>query len=472
MRVLLIYPPFRTAVSSLARVLKNKVPPLGLGYVGAALQQAGHEVKIIDADTEDKEAQVIIDEVKIFQPQLIGLSTTTITFHKTKDLAIELKKIFSDTPVVIGGNHLAIFPELTLDYDCFDYGVINEGELTIVELVNAIEGKMDIKDVNGIVYKKNSQIKKTEPRAFIPDLDKSPQLAWNLLSVGKYQDVLAKRKIFATMITSRGCPYNCIYCERDCRLGRTYRMRSVQSIMDEIELLYNKYSVREIVFYDDTFTVKKDRVINLCQKIIDKKWDLIWECRTRVDLVDEDLLKIMKKAGCYRIRFGVEAGNPEILKVLKKNITLEQVRNAFSFCHKLQIEAFAYFMIGSPHETKKTVWDTINLAKEIEADYVMFSPTQLHGHTTDLFEWAVEHGYIDKDYWKRWVKGEDLDSFPYLSTSDLSKEEVVKYVKIAYRNFYFRPRVVIKMLSKCRNFETLKKYSFIALNMVSKKFRG
>ncbi|MBU1164137.1 B12-binding domain-containing radical SAM protein [Patescibacteria group bacterium] len=472
MKILLIYPPFRTEVSSLARVLKNKVPPLGLGYIASALEIAGHEVKIIDAETDNLDLLGVIKAAKEFNPELIGLSTTTITFHKAREAAEKIKEELDNIKIVLGGPHLVIFPEITLKFKCFDYGVINEGELTIVDLAKAIENNADTQNVEGIVYRQGDEVKVTQPRQFIQNLDESPQVAWHLLSLGKYQDVLAKKRTFASMITTRGCPYNCIYCERDCRLGRTYRMRSVKSVIDELDTLYNKYNIQEIIFYDDTFTVDKKRTIELCNEITKKDWNIIWECRTRVDLVDEELIKIMKKAGCYRIRFGVEAGNEEILKVLKKNINKEQIKRAFKLCKQYKIETFAYFMIGSPQETKETVKESINFSIELDADYVMFSPTQLHGQGTDLFQWAVEHGHIDKDYWKKWVSGEKLESFPLLSTTELSSADVIKYVKYGYRKFYFRPKSIFRMLGKVRNFYTLQKYTFIALNMLSKKFAG
>lgn len=472
MRILLIYPRYGTEVSSLAKLLETKIPPLGLAYLASALEERGHQVKIIDAEAEKIDFEELGKRAKEYKPGLIGISTATLIFKKTREVAGYLKKIIPQTPIVVGGPHLSSFPIITLEFNEFDFGIAGEGEITICELAEALEDKRKFEEVKGLVFRQGEKIIKTEPREFISNLDILPFPAWHLLSLEKYHDILTKRKRFATMISSRGCPFNCIYCDPECRMGKKFRVRSPENLIKEVELLYNKYQTREICFYDDTFTVDKERVIKFCQELIKKELDLVWECRTRVDCVNEDLIKIMKRAGCYRIRFGIEAANENILRILKKGINKEQIRYAFSWCKKYGIETFAYFMLGCPEETKETVEESINLALEINPDYVMFSPTLLHGQNTELFKWASENGYIKSDYWTRWLKGENLETFPVLDTEKLKKEEILHYTQIAYRKFYFRPIFIWKMLKKCKNFKTLKEYSLIALSLLSKKFKG
>lgn len=472
MKILLIYPRYGTEVSSLAKLLKTKIPPLGLAYLASSLERGGHRVKIIDAEAEELNLEELSEKIKEYNPKLIGLSTATLIFRKTRETAAYFKKFFPQIPIVIGGPHLSSFPLITLEFKEFDFGIVGEGEITICELAEALESKRDLSGVKGLVFREEDKIVKTEPREFIFNLDNLPFPSWHLLRLEKYHDILTKRERFATMISSRGCPFGCIYCDPQCRMGKKFRARSPENLIKEIELLYNKYQIREICFYDDTFTVDKDRVIKFCQELIKRGFDLVWECRTRVDCVNEELIKIMKEAGCYRIRFGIEAANEEILKILEKGINKEQIRNAFKWCKKYGVETFAYFMLGCPEETKETLQESINLALEIDPDYIMFSPTLVQGQDSELYKWAGEKGYIAKDYWQRWVKGEDLDPFPILETEKLKKEDILYYTRLAYRKFYFRPKFIWRMLKKCKNFKTLREYSLIALSLLSKKFRG
>lgn len=472
LKILLIYPRYSDKVSSLARLLKTKIPPLGLLYIGASLEKGGRQVKIIDAEAEEISLDKLGKLAKNYQPQLIGISVTTPTFKKARQTAKYLKRILPDIPIIFGGPHLASFPKISLEFPEIDFGVVEEGEITICELVEAIEKNKDFNQVRGVVFRQNKEIIQTEPREMIQNLDELPIPAWHLIDPKKYQDIMSKRKRFATMMSSRGCPYNCLWCDPEGRFGKKFRGRSAKNLLKEIELLYNKHKIKEILFYDDTFTVNRQRIVNLCNKLIEKKWDLIWECRTRVNLVDKKLIKLMAKAGCYRIRFGVESGNKNVLKFIRKGITKDQARQSFAWAKKYRIETFAYFMIGLPTETEKTIEETINFALELNPDYVMFSPTLVFNKGNDLFKWAAENGYIEKDYWTRLVRGENLDMFPILNTPKISKEKVIQYTKKAYRKFYFRPSFILKTIKKINNFKKLINYPLIAIGLLSGNFKG
>ncbi len=471
MRTLLISPKYSEDVSSLSRILKSKIPPIGLAYIAAALEKAKHKVKIVDAEAEDMGKDDLQQVAKDYNPELVGISVTTWTFRKGKEIARYIKKALPDVPIVVGGPHLASFPVETMEYKEFDFGVIGEGEITICELVDRLENQIDFSDVEGIAYRKDGGVIVTKPREYIKNLDELSIPAWHLLPINKYKDILTRRNHFASIISSRGCPFNCTYCDPDGRFGRWFRTRSPENIMQEMELLYNEYGIHEICFYDDTFTANKERILELCNKLINRDLDIIWECRTRVDCIDEELIKKMSAAGCYRIRFGIESGNEEILKVLKKRITKKQTTQAFKWTKNEGIETLAYFMLGSPEENEETLQNTIDFALELKPDYVLFSPTRTIGQGSELFKWAAEKGYTDADYWKRFVKGENLDPFPYLETELLSKEVVLKYTRLAYHKFYFRPSFIFKTFSKV-SIRTFMSYFLIALQMSSKKFEG
>jgi anaerobic magnesium-protoporphyrin IX monomethyl ester cyclase len=471
MKVLLIYPRYREISSSLSRVLENKIPPLGLLYIASALRNKGHEVKIIDAEEKNLNLEQLGELSNNFQPQIIGISTTTPAFRKARETAKYFKSIMPNISVVFGGPHLASFPKISLEFEEIDYGVIGEGEITICELMDALERKQSPEKIKGIVFRKNNQIIQTEPREMIQNLDEISLPAWDLIDVKKYQGVMSK-KAFATMISSRGCPYNCFWCDPEGRFGKIFRGRSANNILKEIELLHSQYQIKEILFYDDTFTVDRERIVGLCNKIIDKNWNLIWECRTRVNLVDEELIKLMARAGCCRIRFGVESGNDEILKFVRKNITKDQARKAFFWSKKYKIETFAYFMLGLPTETEQTMQETVDFAMELKPDYAMFSPTLVFNQGNDMFKWAAENGYIDKDYWIRYALGENLETYPVLNTPQLPKEKIIEFTKKAYRKFYLNPHFIFKTIKKINSFKKLINYFSLALEFMSGNFKG
>ncbi len=466
MKILLIYPRYREVATSISRILENKTPPLGLLYIAAALRERGHSVGVIDAEEKNLSLVELGATCKSYQPQVIGVSTTTPTFKKARETARYLKNLLPKTPIIFGGPHMASFPQISLEFEEIDYGVVGEGEITICELVDAIENNQDLNQIKGIVFRKNNQIIQTPPREMIKNLDEIPFPAWDLINIRNYRYIMSKRKAFATMISSRGCPYNCLWCDPEGRFGKIFRARSADNIIREIELLYSQYNIKEILFYDDTFTVDRQRIVEFCNKLINKKWDLIWECRTRVNLVDEELIKLMAKAGCYRIRFGIESGNENVLKFVRKGITKEQAKNAIQWCKKYKIEVFTYFMLGLPTETEETMKETIQFALELNPEYTTFSPTIAFNKGNDLFRWAAERGYIAKDYWEKFVRGENLNPYPLLETDKLKKEVVQRYSKIAYKKFYFRIKYILKAIKKCKNPIELKKYLFLGISLI------
>ena len=362
------------------------------------------------------------------------------------------------------------FPGQTLEMEEFDYGVIGEGEKVIENFLRAYEGNKDFSGVRGLVYRKDGKIVVNEREAALTDIDFNP--AWHLFPIEKYTHVMARKKRFATMFSSRGCPYRCTFCDANSRIGKEIRFRSPENLLAEVDTLYNTYGVREICFYDDTLTLDRNRIKRFCELLIERKYDLIWECRTRVDCINEELMKVMARAGCYRIRFGVEAGNETILNVLKKDITLDQARTAFRLAKKYKIETVAYFMLGSPSETEGTMQDTIDFSMEIEPDYVLFSPTRLMHKGTQMHRWAVENGYISRDHWERFIRGEDVDPIPILETETLKKEMITRYVRKAYRSFYFRPKYLFRTARRINSWADLKITTLIGLNFLSSSFDG
>jgi len=308
----------------------------------------------------------------------------------------------------------------------------------------------------GITYREKDHIRSSLARPFISNLDSLPFPAFHLLPITKYRPHPPHGRQLPSIpiVTSRGCPYRCIYCSKSV-FGGKYRASSPTYIADEIEYLMDKFNVREITFYDDVFTLNKKRVIAICEELERRRIEIPWTCETRVNLVNEELVEKMKKAGCYMIAYGVESGTQEILDNLKKDITLEQATRAFELTHKIGIQTIAYFMIGSPGETAETIEETIKFAKKLDPDFVQFSiTTPFPG--TELCDLAVKEGMASKDWDDYIYAGLRLSNYPAFVTSTLNKEDLKKWDIRAYRSFYLRFHYLFKRMKKIRSFSEMK----------------
>jgi radical SAM superfamily enzyme YgiQ (UPF0313 family) len=358
------------------------------------------------------------------------------------------KEVSKDIITVIGGPQISVFPNETLSFDFVDYGIFGEGENAMLELVNNIEEGKSTSDIQGLLYKKDKKVFINQA-SLIEDLDSLPFPARHLLPNEKYHCVISKHP-FTTMITGRGCPFRCGFCFKGPS-DKKIRLRSAKNVVDEMEHCIEKYKVKEIMFYDDTLTFNKEHIKNICNEIISRKLKVDWESPTRIDCVDEDTLKVMKKAGCIRLRYGVESGDQRILDVMMKKTTLEKVEDAFKLTKKIGIETFAYFIIGYATEDEQTIRNTINFAKKLDPDWVMFTvATPLP--STNLFDLSVEKGLIDEQYWKNFVLGKTSERIPFLV------KDADEWAKKAYKEFYLRPKFFFKKVYKIRSFDTIKKY--------------
>jgi len=449
MKVLLINPSLRQATTGQydEEVEKSRgvYMSLGLAYIAAVLEREGYEVKIIDCDVEENYKKKIEKIIGDFMPQVVGFYSMTWNYKLATKLVDKIKRIKPDIISVIGGPNVSCLPKESVEFGLFDFGVYGEGELTVVELFNKLAGKSDLAwdQILGLIFKKDGQIIINSPRPLIQDLDSIPFPARHLLPMDKYFDVFSRHRHFATILATRGCPFNCIFCDRKNRMGYNWRIRSAQNIAAEIRQVRNKYGIKEFMFFDDNLIVNKKQGLELCKEL--EKLDIIWECRNRVNLVDEELLRAMKKAGCYRIRFGFESGDNDILKVLKKGITVEESLATAELCKRIGIEVYGYFMIGSPTETPETIEKTINLALQIDPSFAIFSKTILIPGS-ELFGYGIQNGQIKSDYWRKYLLGEEINGAPAFSTPELPEELVDEYVKRADRRFYFRFKFILKKL--------------------------
>lgn len=472
MRILLINPSLRQAVTGQyqeeAEKQRGVYPPLGLLYIAATLEKNSHQVKIIDCDIEGNEAENKIEKTcQDFKPQMVGFYAMTWSYQQAKKLAKKNKEIDNKIITIIGGPNMTCLPQYSLEFGDFDFGITSEGEETIIELIEKLEGKnnLELDQIRGLVFKKNDQVIINPPRPLIQDLNTIPFPARHLLPIEKYFDVFSREKHFATIIATRGCPFNCTFCDRKNRMGRSWRKRSPENIYQEIKEIIDQYSIREFMFFDDNFIIDKQWAYQVCEKL--KPLNIIWECRERVDMVDEPILKAMKEAGCYRIRFGFESGDNQILKVLKKGITVEQSLKCAQICKKIGMEIYGYFMIGAPEETPQTIEKTIDLALKIDPSFAIFSKTTLIPGS-ELFDYGVETGQIKKDYWPRFLLGQETNGAPTLSTKELPEKLVDQYVKKADRKFYFRLSFILKKLFSIKDWHHLISQAKIGFALIFK----
>lgn len=447
-KVLLIFPPWVIGENkNLWKHVGACWPSLGLGYIAAVLLRDGHEVKYIDCSADQLtvgDMDRVLEDYK--DMDFVGISATTPVINNGLAVAALVKKKNPNTKVIFGGVHPSIFPDEVLANENVDFVAIDEGEEIMSELVS---GRPPA-EILGLCYKEAGRIIKNPMRPLIADLDSLPPPAYHLMPIKKYYPTIGSVKRLPAMaiFATRGCPGRCTFCYRT--FHGVVRKRSARNIIDEIKILQKNYGIREICFYDDTFTLFKDVVREFCDIIKNEKIDLTWTCFTRVDHVNEELLKIMKGAGCHLILFGVESGDENILLNIHKRISLDKVRDAVAAARRAGVETRASFMFGNQGETEETIKKTIDFAIKLDPDEVQFNiMTPYPG--TEVFTWAKMNGYIKSFNWDDYVMSKVVFEVP-----GLSSEMLEHYYRVGHRKFYFRPKVILRRILRIRTFDQLK----------------
>lgn len=452
LKVLLISPPFQRL-----KGIKNLYFPLGLGYLAAVLSMEGYDARIyngeIPADGEcsaltsntfsllethqkfiealksdDHHVWKEINEVlESYQPDVIGLSVMTPFYGSAKKITSICKRHNPKCVVVWGGVHPTIQPQEVLETEKeVDVLVRGEGEITLMELVQALDkGDGDFKRINGLSFRHNGQIIHNESRELIKDIDELPIPARDVLINGDNLNSYDSLMLFKDLMGSRGCPYNCAYCSSCQFWGRKVRARSVGSIINEIKYLKDNFNVSNLFFWDDSFTLKRKWAIELCEAMISQKFKISWWCNTRADLINADILKMMKKAGCLSVSIGVESGSENTLSYLNRRLTVEDIRKASDMLARIGIQWDAYFMIGFPKETVDDIQKTKDLIKSLSAERATLSIfTPYPG--TYLFNLCNELGLIpEKPDWTNFSHQSPENHF----VKNISKEDFQKIVE-------------------------------------------
>lgn len=420
-------------------------PPLGLMYIASYLKKySKHKAEIFDVCVENASINNILKKLKKDKFKAVGFYTTSFNVNAVYDLVKIIKSELKDIKIILGGPHIDLFPEETAMLDGVDYVVMGEGEITLKKLLDCIENGENISTVKGVAYKFKNKATINEKRALIENLDILSFPARHLTKYKKYHSVLGKNRVSTTLMTSRGCPFRCNFCFKQYD-GR-YRMRSAINVIQEIEECI-KLGINEFFFFDEIFTANKQRVLDICNEIKKRNLKIIFDLRSRVDTIDEEMLFKLKEAGCSRIQFGVESGTNEILLAMNKGITVDKARESVLLAKKAGLDILIDFMIGYPGETLKQIEKTIKFACELDPDYVQFGITILFPGTK-IYADALTNGFLREEFWRNTAKNPPTKIVPPFASDKFERDELKKILERAYIRFYFRPKYLIKRIFK------------------------
>lgn len=421
-------------------------PPLGLAYIAAIGERCGHEVKVVESEAMGYSYADIERLITEFQPDVLGMQSFCTTIKRNYKVAEIAKKINPKIQILLENVHVTLFPNESIKKDCIDFLIQGEGEIVFENFLKELDGKKNFKNVKGLVWKQNKKIIQNPRQELIKNLDSLPLPSRHLFPMAKYKasaNLRGKRTL--NIMTSRGCPYRCTYCNSSQTFGKTHRWNSAARVVEEIKQLKEVYGIDCIQFYDETFTLNKKRIFELCDKLIQEKVDIPWSCFTRVNLVNKELLVKMKEAGCYQIFYGVESGVQRLLDLMKKDITLDQIREAFKWTKEAGMETLASLMFAMPTETVQDSEDTIKFALELDPDYAQWQKTTPYPGN-ELAKTCLENGELLTDDWSKFTSWNEVVYVPHGRT----KEEIVKTTKKAFRKFYLRPSYIIRRLNMLR----------------------
>jgi len=449
-KILLIRPPTVTKGTSFI----STQFPLNIASLAASLLGKGYDTRIWDFDVETFDGKIFEERLRALSPFIVGISCYTPTIINGHEIAAAVKRCLPNVLTVVGGPHVSALPRETLsEFKSFDIGVVGEGEEAIVELADKVSGSAPIKDVKGLVYRNGLTLAMTPARGPIKNVDMLPFPARHLLNRNLYKGQAHRgfSRSFLNIteiMTSRGCPNRCIFCASDVVMPRGVRFRSAGLVKREIGECVERYEFNHFSISDDTFTLKEDRLYDICEEFARRK--VTWNCNARVWPISKKMLSIMARSGCTGITFGVESGSPRILRLIKKNISPAQIEDAFKWAKEAGIKLVeADIIIGShPSETKEDIRVTEKLLKRISPDTVMISVVVPYPGT-ELYRIMKQKNLLFRA--KKWDDFVLFGKEPSWRTENFSPRELVRLQKKMLAAFYFKPFYILKMLKKMKN---------------------
>ena len=397
----------------------------GLLYLAGELLENKINVKILNPLLDGTNINKTVNRIISMQPKILGISVTSMQVRGAVQLASNIKKLSPEIKICVGGPHISIDPSFVSEFSCFDFGIAGEAEITFPEIVKRVL--------------KNEIIEKVIFAEIPIYLDKIAFPAWDLIDLKEYFPFSEK---IATLVSTRGCPFSCIFCSRVAISDRV-RHNSPKKILEEIKFLKDKFD--SFTFVDDTFTIHRKHTEQLCNEIIKSNFKIKWSCNTRANLVDFELLKLMGKAGCNLILFGIESGNQDFRNtVLKKNILDSDIIQAVKDCKKIGITVGGYFMLGFPGETKKIMRETINFPVLHDFDIMTIHATTIYPGTSLAKIYEKDNNISLKERWNQYARGEksiEDVSLIYIPKG-ITMDDIKRYRRNAFLKFYFRPKII------------------------------
>jgi len=425
--------------------------PLGILYIASFLEKKGFSCEIIDANAMSLNDAEVIKKVVKTSPLLVGISVNVFTYQVALSYARQIKRSNPDVTIILGGPQPTVVPELCLKNPSIDAVVVKEGEIVTCKIMeNLRDGRHPFKNVEGVLYKDNGQIVRNHLQARITDIDKLPFPAYHLLPSLKYYRSRTRKWPFMGIITSRGCPFQCSFCSKDV-FGNEVTFRNPENVISEIDFLVKNKGIQQIDILDDNFTLNKDRCAKICDLIIKKSFKIAVNLQSgvRADNMDRELIFLLKRAGVFKIAFGIESGDENILKGIRKDIDLEKILKVSQWTREAGIITIGFFMIGLPFETRMSIQKTIDFAKKMNPHIANFMIT-IPFYGTPLYRLIEEKGRFIIDT-KNGISSGFYGTEAFFELGDFKKNDIEYFYKKAYRDFYFRLNKIIDIFGTLRS---------------------
>lgn len=433
--------------------------PMALAYLASSLEKEGFPVEILDAQALELTQIDVVEYVKKSRADVVGITFLTPMFYAVQEVAKAIKNACSRIKIIVGGAHPTALPENTLE-ECpaIDYVCIGEGESVIINFLKYVTGNKKESEVPSLAYRYNGRIISNPAADFIKDIDSLPKPARHLLPMDRYKLTASRTKysrFCPTIILARGCPFDCQFCSHP--FGRTFRHHKVGRIIDEIREIKQQYQTNQFNFEADTLTLNKIFITELCDAIIEEKLDIKWTCESRIDTVDEVILKKMKNAGCWQISYGVESGCQRLLDIIHKGIKKADVVKVFNLTQKIGISIRGFFMLGLPSETLEESLETINFAKSLNSLWAQFTLT-IPYPGTPMFDQFQAQGKIRHHRWSEYNTwgGWSGKTLPYVPEGR-TEAELKNLQKKAMRLYYMRLNMILMHIKGISSVDDFKK---------------
>lgn len=472
LRVLLINPPrFNELIGKNPAIVEKHRgfnPPLGLLQLAGYLEQhTHHRVEVIDAQPRGWDYAQLQRELMAREFDVVGITAMTFTLIDVILTCQAVRLAHPNATIVLGGPHVHLYPDETIARPEVDFLLQGEGEIAFVDFLAKLHRPEQWRTVPGLVFRDaDGRVVNNGIAASTDQLDTLGFPARHKIRLADYTSLLGRSDVITTMFTSRGCPYRCTFCDRPYSpVLSGFRFRSAQHVADEIEQCI-EMGISEAFIYDDTFTVRRDRVFELCEEIRKRKLDFTWDVRAHVNTVTPELLQAMSAAGCDRIHYGVESGNDRMMKVIKKNHSIEKVENAFKWTREAGMETLAYFIIGQQTETAADIQDSVDLARRLDPNYVHFTIFCPYPGTA-IYQEGLDRGIIKQDVWREFSRDPRPDYELPVWEEHFTRQQLREMLVKCYKGFYLRPGYLLRSMTRIRSMGELKRKLKAGLSVFS-----